>query len=61
MKKAIILAVGLALEFVAIYYFEKKLNEGIRQACEYYNVATPSEGLIIILEQSRNNRRDKES
>lgn len=60
MKKAIILAVGLALEFAAIY-FEKKLNEGIRQACEYYNVATPSEGLIVILEQSKRNSQDKES
>lgn len=61
MKKAIILACGLALEFAAINYWKRQINQAVRRACEYYNVNTPSEGLIIVLEQSKRNRQNKES
>lgn len=62
MMKKIILTCGIALELAAIYYLEKKIfTEGVKRACEFYNVNTPSEGLIIILEQSKRNHQDKES
>jgi len=61
MKKAIILACGLALEFAASCYWTRQINQAVRRACEFYNVNTPSEGLIIVLEQSKRNNQDKES
>ena len=55
-EKTIILACGLVLELAAIYDLEKKFNQAVKQACEFYNVATLSEGLIDIFEQSRDKK-----
>lgn len=45
MRKTILLACGLALELLAIGRFEKKLNEKVKKACEYYGSNTPEEAI----------------